>query len=495
MRSRLLPFALLMVILPAQAKPWGEERLDPSAPTMERQGNGPLLSEQMADLSLLDSVFLGLRNNRSIQSGYLRRIAEKFDLRVSEDVFNPKLYITGSYRANRNNQDRYRDGRIGPTATLLNEYGTQLALGWSSGYNDADRAGRQRNDGVDLSIIQPLLRGAGREVNTAPVRLAQLSEQANRLNLKSSVSQTVTAIISAYRNLLRAQEQQRIARAALERTQQLVSVNRSMIEAGRMAEFEIVQTEADLATQELSVEEAANQLDSARLELLRLLALDLSSQVRASDALEAERIEVNREQAVRLAEQQQPDYLRQLINRQQADINLVVAKNQRLWDVSLEVGGGQTRDRYDYPLASGSDRSWDSYAGVRVDIPIGDLTRRQGEVQARVSVEDQELQVADARQALERNVTDVVRDVGTRWRQLEIANRALELSRRKLDIERDKLNAGRSSNFQVLSFESDLRSAENARLNALIAYLEAQTQLDLALGMTLDRWDISLNDY
>ena len=103
--------------------------------------------------------------------------------------------------------------------------------------------------------------------------------------------------------------------------------------------------------------------------------------------------------------------------------------------------------------------------------------------------------MADARQALERNVTDVVRDVGTRWRQLEIANRALELSRRKLDIERDKLNAGRSSNFQVLSFESDLRNAENARLNALIAYLEAQTQLDLALGMTLDRWDISLNDY
>ena len=304
MPSRLFAAILLALVLPAQAKPWGEERLDPSAPTMERQGNGPLLSEQMADLTLLDAVFLGLRNNRSIQSGYLRRIAEKFDLRVAEDVFNPKLYITGSYRANRNHQDRYRDGRIGPTATVLNEYGTQFALGWSKGYNDADRAGRTRNDGVDLSIIQPLLRGAGREVNTAPVRLAQLSEQANRLNLKSSVSQTVTAIISAYRNLLRAQEQQRIARAALERTQQLVSVNRSMIEAGRMAEFEIVQTEADLATQELSVEEAANQLDSARLELLRLLALDLSSQVRASDALEVERIEVNREQAVRLAEQQ-----------------------------------------------------------------------------------------------------------------------------------------------------------------------------------------------
>ena len=36
---------------------------------------------------------------------------------------------------------------------------------------------------------------------------------------------------------------------------------------------------------------------------------------------------------------------------------------------------------------------------------------------------------------------------------------------RKLAIERDKLAAGRSSNFQVLSFESDLQNAENARLS------------------------------
>ena len=55
--------------------------------------------------------------------------------------------------------------------------------------------------------------------------------------------------------------------------------------------------------------------------------------------------------------------------------------------------------------------------------------------------------------------------------------------------------AGRSSNFQVLSFESDLQNAENARLSTVIAYLNAQTQLDLTLGMTLESWDIILNDH
>ncbi len=84
--------------------------------------------------------------------------------------------------------------------------------------------------------------------------------------------------------------------------------------------------------------------------------------------------------------------------------------------------------------------------------------------------------------------------MGTRWRQYEIAQRARDLSLRKLEIERDKLKVGRSSNFQVLSFETDLRNAENAQLNALIAYLNAQTLLDEKLGMTLESWDIALND-
>ncbi|WP_163277871.1 TolC family protein, partial [Klebsiella aerogenes] len=82
--------------------------------------------------------------------------------------------------------------------------------------------------------------------------------------------------IGAYRELLRAQEQARIAREALARTRKLLEVNRAMIAAGRMAEFDSVQTEADVATQELNVEESTNQVDSARLALLQLLALDLS---------------------------------------------------------------------------------------------------------------------------------------------------------------------------------------------------------------------------
>jgi len=471
--------------------------IKPSAPSTTRSGyeRGVSLNAQVTNMTLGDAVYLGLRNNPAIRSAYLQRVAQKFDLRVAEDVFNPKLTLNSYYRSTRGSTDNTRNANLAPATSLLSEYGTRLSMAWTQQLTNADRAGRYRSDGLDLAIIQPLMRGAGWDATTAPLRLSRLSEQANRLNLKATVAQTISQIIATYRELLRAQEQLSIVQDALKRSGTLLEVNKALISAGRMAEFEIVQTEADIATQQLGVEEAQNQLDTSRLALLRLLALDLSTPIRATEALEARPMQIDKRQAFTLAQSQQPEYLAALLGSQQADLNLVIAKDSGRWQVDLVAGANQVRDAYNNNAGSTNNRTWDSYAGVQVQIPIGDISTRQAEVRARVNVEDQEIRITDARQELERNVNDVVRDLGTRWRQYEISQRAVELSRRKIDIEREKLSAGRSTNFQVLSFETDLRNAENAQLNALIAYLNAQTQLDLTLGMTLESWEIALNDY
>ena len=448
-------------------------------------------NERAIDLTLSDAIYLGLRENRTIRSAYLDRIAQKFDLRVAEDSFTPKLMISGGYFSAHDQDDHNRRGDFSPTTTLLTPYGMRMSLGWSYQHITSNNTGMSHNDGANITVIQPLLRGAGKDIASAPVRLAHLNEQINRLNLKSTISHTITQIILAYRELLLAQEQLKIAHDSLVRARQLIEVNRAMIAAGRMAEFEIVQTEAEVASQELAYEENRNRLDMARLALLQLLALDLSSPVVATESLKAKPVNISSELAIQQAESSQPSYLAELLARKQADINLAVARNDRLWDVSLVGGAEQQRNSSAQNTAS---RTWNNYVGIQVEIPLGDLSRRQAEVQARVRVKNQSIQIAEAHQQLERDVSNAVRDINTLWRQYEIALRARDLSRRKLDIEREKLSAGRSNNFQVLSFENDLRNAENACLNALISYLNAQANLDQTLGTTLQSWDIVLND-
>ncbi|MNO88179.1 Outer membrane efflux protein [compost metagenome] len=194
------------------------------------------------------------------------------------------------------------------------------------------------------------------------------------------------------------------------------------------------------------------------------------------------------EQALARAQALQPAYLMQLLAGEQAAIDLRVARNAQWWDLSLVGGASQLRER------PGDQASWEHYLGLELDVPIGDLSRRQAKVRAQVAVDSQALSLAESRQQLQREVISTVRDIQVRWRQLEIAERALALSQRKLDIEQEKLAAGRSSNFQVLSFEGDLRHAQSTHLDATLDYLDAQVVLDQVLGTTLERWDVALND-
>ena len=113
-------------------------------------------------------------------------------------------------------------------------------------------------------------------------------------------------------------------------------------------------------------------------------------------------------------------------------------------------------------------------------------------VRASVDLKSQTLKVHETRQVVEQRIRDAVRNVQTRWRQLELSGKARELSLLKLNAEKEKLQVGRSSNFQILSFENDLRNAENARVNAEIAYLNALTDLDERMGKTLEVWSIPI---
>jgi outer membrane protein TolC len=77
-------------------------------------------------------------------------------------------------------------------------------------------------------------------------------------------------------------------------------------------------------------------------------------------------------------------------------------------------------------------------------------------------------------------------------KQVELARRARELTEEKLRIEKEKLKAGRTTNFEVLTFQNDVIAARNNELYAIIAYENAVTNLDRVLGTTLKTWNITV---
>lgn len=440
-------------------------------------------------LTLDEAVALALRENRTIRSAYLQRVAQRFDLRAAERAFTPQGGVDARIERR---ESGVADGEasVSPFLDWRTPLGTSLRFTWrrreplGAGAGPADET-------AQISIDQPLLRGAGLQVNRAPVRIARLQERVNQLNLQGTIINTVSQVVVAYRSLTQAEEQVRLAELSLERAQSLLETNRAMVEAGRMAAADIVQTESAVANQEVSLLQTEQSRVSAQLALLQLLALDARTNVRTVGTVTAEPVEIDAERAVAIALEHRVDVVSQELALAQTRETLAVARNDRLWDVSL-FGTATWRDRDG--LEAGVDDDEDFTAGLRVSIPIGDIGPEQRLVRARTSLELAELRFQDLVQSVESQVRDAVQQVEARWRQVETARRAQALAERALQLQQAKLEAGRASNFEVLSFQADLRAADIQALNASIAYLNALTALDQQIGSTLDTWRISVED-
>lgn len=455
-------------------------------------------------LTLEKAVAIGLKNNRAIRIAYLQRASQKFDLRVAEDKFSPQFAINSAYLLTHQSSPstpslpssalESRSLELKPALTLSMPTGAQVSLSLANSRTTDSNSPGASSSTLAFSLTQPLLRNAGFEVNKAPVRIARIEERIYLLNLKNAIADSVTQIIFSYRDFLRAQDQLKLSQTGLSRTRRLMDINKALIDAGRMAKIDILQTEADVASQELAVEEAQNQLESTRLALLTLLAMDPETSLVAEDALISKPVLADMTAALATVFENQPEYLSALLSIERAEINLKVAKNQQLWDLSFVAGATSGKSGLPNLDGSSQSRQKSAYAGLQLNIPLTDLTVKQAEVRASTNLNSEKMRLEELRQVVEQRVRNAVRDVQTRWRQFEIAQHARTLSMKKLEAENSKLQAGRSSNFQVLSFESDLRNSENAQLNTMIAYLNALTTLDQQQGTLLHSWNITLND-
>lgn len=454
------------------------------------------MPEGSVPMTLPEAVFLAIRNNRSIRSQYLQRVADRFSLRVAEARFDPQYNIGASVNRTRLSGVTTTTTLLNPTATVLLPTGAQFTFGWQGSQSNIRNQRPSAIGQATFQVIQPLLAGAGIDYNMAPTRIARLQEIGSKLQLKALVIDQISQTILAYRALLQAQEQLRISDEALRRARELASVNQALVAAGRLAQVELIQAETSIAQQELALVGARNAHQQARLALLTLLAVNQSQQVWAVERPAADSARVAMERALNAAADNQPDYLRSILAIEVSRINLDVARNQRLWDLSLVAGsaaGSQTAD-IARTLEQLSSARNDFNIGLRLNIPLGQIAREQPEVQATVALRQAEIARDTARDRLRQQVEDTVRNIEALRRQAELARRARELAGQQLETELVKLQAGRSSNFQVVSFQGSLQAAESVELSAVIAYANSLTQLDQVLGTTLDTWRISLND-
>lgn len=463
----------------------------PPAPYLPSSVQSPLQADgEVLSLSLEEAIALAIRDNRNIRAMRLRRVIERFDIFLVQRSYWPQGGVSLQAASRRNSTgEETQDWSASPYLSWHSPVGTRMSASWSS-LGDETRGydGWRQSDSLSVSVRQPLLKGAGLDANLAALRQSRRTGRLQALNEEAVLSDTVAQVIGTYRDLMQAQSMVELSRQSLERMEGMLANHEALVEAGRMAPADIIQTQANLATMRLSQIDNERRVITAQRNLLQLLALDPRQNVQVLRDVSVEQVHIDADEAVATAFDLRRDYQGHRLEIERLEEERHIARRNRLWDLSL-VAGYNRYDDY-----GGFAPREDRRIGIQLDIPIADFSGRRAVMSADTAAHIGALGQDELRERIEGQVRDAVANVDSMWRQVLAADTSLGLAKNALEIQQERLQAGRTTTFEVLSMEAAVRTAEAQVLSARIAYLNALTALDQQTGRTLQTWQISLQN-
>lgn len=475
------------------------QRITQQPPEVQPSPPAPVMAEtDGVELTLNDVIILGLENNRTIKNQYLERIVQRQDLIVAEDKFNPNFTPNLSINwsdITQGNLTTITNGLVLSAGVVIKiPTGGELNMGWVGqrqqqnyqGSGGSDRDVLRQN--LELTFKQPLLRGAGQRVNRADIEIARITETINLLDLKSTLIDKTTEIIISYRRVLQAQEEVKIDLQALENAKKTVENTQFLIDAGRIAKAELITVQSQVADQEIALLSSRNNLRQRRLDLLELLDIDEDVNIIASQNLEIQPPTLDIDRIRQSILEHQPSYLKAKLNLENAKTQLVIDENKRRWNIDLA-----TVVRHD-PAPNIIENRTELSAGLTFSKALGDRSIERDFQRSRVNVLKLENDLKETIQKVNTEVTKNLQDIELNFKKVELSRQATKLAELQLSNEVEKIKLGFQGRrlLDLVDFQSKLNEAQNNELNAKIDYLNALTNLEKNLGITLDTLGITL---
>ncbi len=448
------------------------------------------------ELSLADAIDLTLERSATVQNAYLGRMSDKYSFEVARDQYRPQFSVSSS-----NSRDRFA-GTHEEGVSLDSGMSLQLLTGGSLSVTSSNNGSLESGTAdfyssqLSINFSQPLLSGGGLKVGSAPLTFARRSLESSYLSFRAELIDAVTDMIKTYREYQLTLQSLDIQYLSLARSHKQLEMNTELVEAGRLPGVDLIQSQTDVANQELDYRSAVNDAEIARLNFLRRLRLDTGLKVVLSTPIDVkEPISLDLEAAISMAKENRPDYLQALISMANAELSVDLSKNNQLWDLSLNVNYGMSGQGISYADAfhdiNGFGRANRSIT-LDLSIPINDKSRRQELIDSEIGLAQQRNALSDLEFSIRTEMMSKLQSLSILWQQVTLAGKSLDLSRRQLELEQEKLASGRTTSFQVVRFQNDLIEAENRHAGVRVSYLNAVTDLNQSLGRTLAVWDIDV---
>ncbi|MEI8121721.1 MAG: TolC family protein [bacterium] len=455
-------------------------------------------------ISVSEAILSALEHNTAFRVQRLQPRIVKTREDVARSFFDPVLFggisrdrQTGpqfAFQSGTHSTDEIsRDGttlKAGVMDTLPT--GTRVEL---SGQTDVDHPVYNHTASrVGLSVNQPLLAGAGMNVNLAVLRQARLDTQISLHESRGFALALVAEVERAYWAHVQNRNQIDVYRDSLRVAEQQLEETRERIRVGKLPELEAVAAEAEVASRREGLIAAENQYAASRLRLLRLSlgsqpttwALPLET---TDEPVSPDKPLDDVEAYVRSALAARPDLKQARLAHERGELEVVRTRNGLLpkMDLFVTLGRSGYASSFDDSMEGREARGYDVGVGMQVAYPL--KNRAAGADYRRAVVSR-----LQAEEALTNLCQLAQEDVRVAWvmadgaRALESAARVTQrLQERKLEAERAKFKEGKSTSLLVAQAERDVLASKLSAIQAAVSTLTTQVDLYQKDGSLLTR--------
>jgi outer membrane protein len=295
-------------------------------------------------------------------------------------------------------------------------------------------------------------------------------------NTDDSISATVA---KAYLAGLRADADVEAYQANVALAQAVLKQSENQKAAGTGTGIEVTRAKVQLSNEKQKLLAVQNERSKAYLQLLRVMGLNLATEVELTDKLSYEPSEpISVEQARAEALKNRPDLKAQAEREAAARLNANSVKLERMPSLYAYADYGTTGTNGDI-VSLLPTRDY----GLVLRVPIFDGGRRDARRAELASEFRQErVRTNDIHEQMELEIRTSLDSLHSAEEQLKVAEEGLTLSDSELTQARRRFEAGFASNLEVTDAQTRLERARDNRINALFSYNVARIDLGRAMG-------------
>jgi outer membrane protein len=464
-------------------------------------------------ISIDDAVKLALEQNLGIQIQRMDPQIQDLSIAQAKSFWAPSVSSTIA----KNNQTQAVTSALsgGHTSVLNSQFsgsvGLSQTLPWGGAYTASWNSARlsstnifsnfspQLSSTLNLQYQQPLLRNLSMDSIRQQVALSKKSRDLSDINLESVVTLTARNVRDAYWDLSYAINNLKAQQESLALSQQSLKDNQKRVEIGTMAPIDIVQAQAEVASNESGVIVAEASIRAAQ-DQLRALILDPGEAdfwdvtLEPTDEMPFNEQTIDVDAAVRNALDKRTDLRSAKNSLDQGDINIRYFNNQIKPDVNAQFGyittgvGGTALNVVNplIPTEGGlivpsrgfgsvlGDVFQSAYpnwtVGLQVAYPLGSSTAQANLARTKLQYQEAQVQMKNLQMQVVLQVRNAGRNVVTDEKVVQSARASRELQEKKLEAEQKKLAAGMSTSFFVFQAQRDLSAARVSEIQAISAY-------------------------